>query len=81
MDLFIFSCFVRCRKPDLDIYYMAMDIAQAPPEAVVCIEDQPMYAEAAKSLGIRAFQNLGYKFTRQTLETFGLSIEDDPPLE
>ena len=73
VDLFIFSCFVRCRKPDLEIYQIALDITQVSPEAVVCIEDQPMYAEAAKSLGIQAFQHLGYKFTRETLAAFGLA--------
>ncbi|MGO8745115.1 MAG: HAD family hydrolase [Thermoguttaceae bacterium] len=75
IDLFIFSCFVRCRKPDLDIYYMAMDIAQVPPEAVVCIEDQPMFAEAAKSLGIRAFQHVNEKFTRETLAALNVPVE------
>jgi putative hydrolase of the HAD superfamily len=75
VDLFLFSCFVRCRKPDLEIYQMASDIAQVPPEAIVGIEDQPMFAEAAKSLGIQAFQHLGYRFTRDTLATFGLSTD------
>lgn len=78
VDLFIFSCFVHCRKPDLEIYRMALDIAQVPPEAVVCIEDQPMFAEAAKSLGIRAFQHLSYAFTRKWLAGEGLSTEGGP---
>ena len=75
IDLFIFSCFVRCRKPDLDIFQMALDIAQVPPEAVVYVEDQPMFVEAAKSLGIHAFQHLNYKFTRNSLAEWGLSLE------
>ena len=75
IDLFVFSCFVRCRKPDLDIYYMALDIAQVQPEAVVYVEEQPMFVEVAKSLGIRAFSHLSDKFTRQTLATFGLPPE------
>jgi putative hydrolase of the HAD superfamily len=78
VDLFIFSCFVHCRKPDLEIYQMALDIAQVPPEAVVCIEDQPMFAEAAKSLGIHAFQHLSYVFTRKWLADEGLSTEGGP---
>ena len=75
IDLFIFSCFVRCRKPDLDIYQMALDIAQVPPEAVLYVEDQSMFVEVAKSLGIRAFQHLNYKFTRNSLADWGLSLE------
>ncbi|MGI6420253.1 MAG: hypothetical protein ACOX1P_31870 [Thermoguttaceae bacterium] len=54
---------------------MALDIAQVPPEAVVCIEAQPMFAEAAKSLEIRAFQHLSSKFTRETLAALGLVAE------
>ena len=73
VDFFILSCFVRCRKPDPAIYQMALDIAQVPPQEVFCIEDQPMFVEAAKSLGIRAFQHLSYKFTRSWLAEEGLS--------
>jgi len=72
IDLFIFSCFVRCRKPEADIYYMAMDIAQVPPEAVVYIEEQPMFVKVAKNLGIRAFQHVSDKFTRDTLTALDL---------
>ena len=73
VDFFLFSCFVRCRKPDPAIYRLALDIAQVPPQAVFCIEDQPMFVEAAKSLGIHAFQHLSYKFTRGWLAEEGLS--------
>ncbi len=75
IDLFIFSCFVRCRKPDVDIYYMAMEIAQVPPEAVVYVEEHPVCVEVAKGLGICAFQHLSDKSTRETLTGFGLPSE------
>lgn len=75
VDLFVFSCFVRCRKPDPEIYQMALDITQVAPEAVVYVEDQPMFVEAAKSLGIHAFQHLNDKYTQKSLAERGLSIE------
>jgi len=75
IDLFVFSCFVRCRKPEVDIYYMAMDIAQVRPETVVYIEEQPMFVEVAKGLGIHAFQHLSEKFTRQFLAECDLPTE------
>ena len=74
VDFFVLSCFVHRRKPDPAIYQIALDIAQAPPEAVLCIEDQPMFAEAAKNLGMHAFQHLSYKFTRTWLAEEGLSV-------
>ena len=39
VDFFISSCFVHFRKPDADIFRLALDIAQAPAEQVVYIED------------------------------------------
>jgi putative hydrolase of the HAD superfamily len=75
VDFFIFSCFVRCRKPDPAIYQMALDIAQVPPQAVFCIEDQRIFEETAKSLGMHAFQHMSYIFTRDWLAEEGLSPE------
>jgi putative hydrolase of the HAD superfamily len=39
IDFFISSCFVHYRKPDTDIFRLALDIAQVPAEQVVYIED------------------------------------------
>ena len=43
VDFFISSCFVHVRKPDADIFRLALDIAQAPAEQVVYIENTPMF--------------------------------------
>jgi putative hydrolase of the HAD superfamily len=74
MDFFISSCFVHFRKPDEDIYRIALDIAQVPPEQVVYIEDRPMFVEVANSLGIRGIVHAGYESTRAALEGFGLGL-------
>ncbi|MFB0569657.1 MAG: HAD family hydrolase [Nitrososphaeria archaeon] len=73
VDFFIASCFVHCRKPDLDIYRIALDIAQVPPEQVVYIDDRAMFVEVAKSLGIRGIHHTSYGSTRAALEALGLS--------
>lgn len=57
VDLFISSCFVHVRKPDADIFRVALDIAQAPAHQVVYLEDQPMFVEVAESLGIRGIRH------------------------
>ena len=54
IDFFISSCFVHYRKPDTDIYGIALDIAQVKPAQVVYIEDRPMFVETARGLGIKA---------------------------
>lgn len=73
VDSFISSCFVHCRKPDHDIYRLALDIAQVPPEKAVYIDDRQMFVSVAADLGIRSIHHTGYESTRAALEALGLS--------
>ncbi len=73
-DFFISSCFVHFRKPDADIYRIALDIAQVQPSQVIYIEDRPMFVEVAQSLGIHGIYHTGFESTRAALESVGLSL-------
>ncbi len=77
VDFFIASSFVHFRKPDADIYRMALDIAQVPLERVVYIEDRLMFVEVARGLGIRAVHHRGFESTRASLASLGLVLEDE----
>jgi putative hydrolase of the HAD superfamily len=72
VDAFISSSFVHVRKPDADIFRLALDIAQAPARQVVYIENTPMFVEVAQSLGIHGIHHQGLEATRAALETLGL---------
>jgi putative hydrolase of the HAD superfamily len=74
IDFFVSSCFVHYRKPDADMYRIALDIAQVSPEQVVYIDDRAMFVEVAQGLGIQGIIHSGYESTQKTLETFGLSL-------
>jgi putative hydrolase of the HAD superfamily len=74
VDFFISSCFVHFRKPDEDIFRMALDIAQVPVSRVVYIDDRAMFVQIAKSLGIHGIHHTDYKSTRARLASFGLDI-------
>jgi putative hydrolase of the HAD superfamily len=76
IDCFVSSCFVHVRKPDYDIYRIAMDIAQAPCEEVVYIEDRGMFVEAARCLGIQGIVHKDYVSTREALAALGLSLPE-----
>jgi putative hydrolase of the HAD superfamily len=76
MDFFIASCFVHFRKPDADIYRIALDCAQVPPEKVIYIDDRDMFVEVARGLGIRGIHHTGYESTRKALEEWGLVLKD-----
>jgi putative hydrolase of the HAD superfamily len=75
IDFFVSSCFVHYRKPDADIFRIALDISQVTPEQVVYIDDRPMFVEIARELGIRGIIHKDYETTRKTLEALGLSLK------
>ena len=64
VDFFIFSSFVHFRKPDADIFRLALDVAQMPANEVVYIEDRPMFVEVARSLGIAGIRHVDCGSTR-----------------
>lgn len=75
VDFFISSCFVHFRKPDPDIYRLALDVAHVPPEQVVYIEDRPLFVQVAESLGVHGIRHQSYEATRERLAEFGLGGE------
>jgi len=73
VDLFVVSCFVQYRKPETQIYHMALDMAQVDPQEVVYIDDQLLFVEVAQSLGIHTIHHTSYASTRAALAAFGLA--------
>jgi putative hydrolase of the HAD superfamily len=77
IDFFVSSCFVHLRKPDADIFRMALDMAQVPPGQVVYLEDRAMFVETARGLGIQAIHHTGFDTTRRMLEAYGLTLQEE----
>jgi len=75
VDSFVSSCCVHIRKPDADIFRLALDIAQTPARQVLYIENTPMFVEIAEGLGIRSILHTDYKSTCAKLASFGLLNE------
>jgi putative hydrolase of the HAD superfamily len=76
VDFFVSSCFVHYRKPDEDMYRIALDISQAGSEQVVYIDDRGMFVEVARELGITGILHSGYEATRKSLEGLGLTLSN-----
>ena len=76
VDSFVSSCFVHVRKPDADIYRLALDIAQAPVRQVVYIENTPMFVQIAEGLGIPSILHTDYRSTCAKLASFGLPNDE-----
>jgi putative hydrolase of the HAD superfamily len=75
IDFFISSCFVHYRKPDEDIYRIAMDVAQVQPDQVAYIDDRPMFVDVARGFGIHSVVHTDIQSTRQALAQLGLGVE------
>jgi putative hydrolase of the HAD superfamily len=72
VDSFVSSSFVHVRKPDADIFRLALDIAQVPARQVLYIENTPMFVQIAEGLGIRSILHTDYRSTCAKLASFGL---------
>ena len=76
VDSFVSSCFVHLRKPDADIFRLALDIVQAPARQVVYIENTPMFVQIAEGLGIPSILHTDYRSTCAKLASFGLQNDE-----
>jgi putative hydrolase of the HAD superfamily len=72
VDFFVSSCFVHVRKPDAEIFRLALDIAQVNPRHGVYIENTPMFVQVAEGLGIRSVLHTDFKSTCAKLASLGL---------
>ena len=79
IDFFIASCFVHYRKPDADIYRIALDIAQVAPDCVAYVEDRAMFVDVAAGLGIHGIVHKSFELTRDALAVMGLILDGSHP--
>lgn len=72
VDIFVVSSYVHFRKPDEDIFRIALDVAQAEPGEVVYVDDRQMFTEVACRLGMREVWHRDLAGTRAAFEALGL---------
>ena len=75
-DAFISSCFVRLRKPDADIFRMAIEISRAEPARSVYIDDRLLFVEIARTFGLNGLHFRNLEATKNQLRAFGFSNPD-----
>jgi len=76
VDSFISSCFVHLRKPDANIFRLALDIAQTPAHQVLYIENTPMFVQIAEGFGIKSILHTDCESTRAQLVSLGVTERD-----
>ena len=74
IDTFVSSCFVHVRKPDEDIFRMALDVTQVPAAEVVYLDDRAMFVEVAQGLGLKGVVHTSFEETKAQLGALGLTL-------
>ncbi len=72
-DCFVISCFVHVRKPDRDIFRIALDISQSVAAETIFIDDRMMFAQVAETLGLHGIHHKNFEETKTQLAAFGLT--------
>jgi len=73
--LFVSSCFVGFRKPERDIYRLALELTQIPAAGCCFIDDRQLNLECAVKLGMHAIEMRGVRALREDLAKLGVSPE------
>jgi putative hydrolase of the HAD superfamily len=71
-QLFVSSCFVGMRKPEPDIYRLALETTQAVPEECCFIDDRALNLEAAREMGMSTIEMKTLDQLRKDLEQLGV---------
>jgi putative hydrolase of the HAD superfamily len=74
IDAFVVSSYVHYRKPDRDIYLLALDVAQADIDQVVYIDDRALFTEVASGMGIASLQHISLEETAEALAKYDLIL-------
>jgi putative hydrolase of the HAD superfamily len=72
-QLFVSSCFVGLRKPERDIYRLALEITQMPAEQCCFIDDRSLNLECAAKLGMKTIEMQTLDQLRGDLQKIGVS--------
>lgn len=73
-DSFASSCYVKLRKPDTDIFHIALDIAHTTASRAIYVDDRLLYVEVAGGLGIHAVHHQTLEGTQAILKDLGFSL-------
>jgi putative hydrolase of the HAD superfamily len=71
-SLFLSSCFVGLRKPEEEIFRLALELTQKPAEQCCFIDDRPLNLESPRRLGMHVIQMQSARQLREQLRELGV---------
>ena len=72
--VFFSSCYVGLRKPESDIYRLALEVTQMPPDRCCFIDDRAGNLEAPAKMGIHTIQMQTVEQLRGDLQKLGVTL-------
>jgi putative hydrolase of the HAD superfamily len=72
--LFVSSCFVGFRKPEHDIYRLALEVTQVPAGQCCFIDDRALNLECAAKLGMKTIEMKRLEQLREDLAKLGVTL-------
>jgi putative hydrolase of the HAD superfamily len=72
-EAFFSSCYLGVRKPDAEIYILALRITQCDPAESILIDDRGLNLECARELGMKTVQFQNVPQLRDELARFGIT--------
>jgi len=73
-QVFFSSCYVHSRKPEEQIFRLALAVTQRAPEKCVFIDDRPLNLESPRRLGINTVHYENPQQLRKDLANFGVEV-------
>lgn len=73
-QIFVSSCYVGLRKPEREIYRMALDLTQIPADQCCFIDDRTLNLECAAQMGIKTVQMQSAGQLQNDLQNLGVRL-------
>jgi putative hydrolase of the HAD superfamily len=73
-SLFVSSCYVGLRKPEDEIYQLALEITQRAPEECCFVDDHPLNVDAAARLGMQTIRMENAEQLQTDFDKLGIAI-------
>ncbi|MFL6449057.1 MAG: HAD-IA family hydrolase [Bryobacteraceae bacterium] len=76
-DYMVISHFTGLRKPDREIWKLALDLAQVQASESIYVDDREMFVEAAREIGFTTIHHTSLETTREHFARLGLLEKRD----
>jgi putative hydrolase of the HAD superfamily len=75
-DAYISSSYIHLRKPDLDVFRMAINISQSQPKNTLYIDDRLMFVEVAQMVGMHGIHYQSLSMLKKQLKAYLFMIQE-----